>query len=176
MAVRLEVKVILPGPMNATVFKRAIRKELERAAGEVERELLALTSTWSEKNRPTFKTESGTGPKSIGGEIVAFDGEEYAALTTESTPYVYVMGGTSVRRRKLSKPYIRRSYPNSLRTGPGGIGHGVGKPRYAFPGIEARRHPELVAEKKSTGGYARGLVRAIQNAARRLFGRERIVG
>ena len=110
----------------------------------------------------------GKGPIRVGGESFGAAGELVGVLYTSSVPYVYVIGGTSWRARKMHPNYTRKSFANSLAKSAGGAAGPVGRPIYRLPGISARNHHILVAEQ-NRGTYSKSMETAAKAGAYKAF-------
>lgn len=114
-----------------TSTKQVIREE----SGRHERMFDRFTRTWSVENKPRWDRE----------EVDTRD-EFSVTLKTESTPFVFVEKGTSIRYRVMSRDFQPKTRPRIIGSR-GGAGRAAGFG--VKPGIEARNIRTEIAKRRA---------------------------
>jgi hypothetical protein len=147
----------------------AALNEVREILDFTEDKLMDSVSTWSAASQPKFEKSMGKGAVRVGGESFGRSGDLTGAVFTSSTPYVYVIGGTSIRKRQMSRDFRPKSRPRSLAKSRGS-GKAIGPPKHNLPGIEKRNHHEIVAKQFAQERFTRAMKLAMSRAANKAFG------
>ena len=148
------LKPILPENTHFEVFQIAIVKVLKEEIDEVIKLFNKFTGTWTHK--PKWKKEIKNRRSHFVGKI-----------STRSKPFVYVEGGTKVRRMGLSRDFRAKTRVRSLSSGPG-QGKKTSFLKTPQGGIKAR-DSRFVIEKMREKPAAANLQRRINLASKQVF-------
>jgi len=148
------LKPILPENAHFEVFQTAIVKTLDEEMGEVIKLFNRFTNSWTHK--PKWRKEI----KNRKGGFVG-------RISTRSKPFVYVEGGTRIRKVTMTGGFVPKTTPRSLRSGPGQAGKKVFT-RRPKPGIKARES-RFVIENLRKIPAAKNLFIRISFASKHLF-------
>jgi hypothetical protein len=140
---------------------RTTNEELEI----IERMFNRQTATWSAKSQPEWRTEKT--------RIVGTDGNLFASIKTNSTPFVFVNVPRKSGRAVFSKNYKPKTRPRKIGSGPGAgwVKGGVGKqfkftPREVEHRIAEVRQPKFT--KKATKTVIQDFNRLFRLSKRRV--------
>lgn len=108
-------------------FRSGVVVALADEAKQIEKLFGQATRTWKAQDQPRWKT------------IFILSDDAEVNVLTDSTPFVYVEGGTRKRLRRMSRDFIAKTYPGVLASGPGAGGAAGWYPRSKpAKGIKAR--------------------------------------
>jgi len=158
LATSIGMTVIIDVPdfsdISTKIYKK-IGRQIEKELDKMENALKPAYKTWSSKSKPEWKKSFGD-PRRIvnaGGsfnvEGFSFVHDEFAGtLSTTSTPFVFVEGGTVGGRARFSSDYRPMTRPRIVnsRARRGSVVGGVGP---QIRGITARDFTEVIAERRA---------------------------
>lgn len=150
----INLEPILPENAHFEVFELAIVAMLNEEMGEVLKLFNKFTSTWTHK--PRWKKEIKNRRKAYVGRV-----------STRSKPFVYVEGGTKIRRMGLSRDFRAKTKVRSLSSGPG-QGTKTSFLKRPASGIAARES-RFVIEKMRLKPAASNLAKKFNLASKQVF-------
>lgn len=150
----ITLQPVLPENAHFEVFQIAIVKVLEEEMSEVIKLFNKFTATWTHK--PKWKKEIKNRRSDFVGKI-----------STRSKPFVYVEGGTQIRRMGLSRDFRAKTKVRSLSSGPG-QGKKTSFLKTPQGGIKARESRFVIQEMREKPAAA-NLQRRINIASKQVF-------
>lgn len=150
----IRLKPVIPENAHFEVFQIAIIKVLEEEMDDVIKLFNKFTGTWTHK--PKWRKEIKNRRSEFVGKV-----------STRSKPFVYVEGGTKIRRMGLSRGFIAKTKVRSLSSGPG-AGKKTSFLKTPQKGITARES-RFVIEKMREKPAQANLQKRINAASKHVF-------
>lgn len=120
-------------------MERAVRKAMNKEMDAQQKEIDSFTSSWSQGSKPVMTRLVYKLPNGAVGFV----------FSTDSTPFVWVAGGTRRRHATFPGGYSPKTVPGSLQSLPGGAYHKIVSRSIKKRGIRARNPHVLIAKKRN---------------------------